>query len=51
MTVMDGENGTKEPSKSIVRETFQMAWPAVLESFFVALAGMIDSLMVSSMGA
>jgi len=28
-----------------------MAWPAVLESFFVALAGMIDSLMVSSMGA
>ncbi len=28
-----------------------MAWPAVLESFFVALAGMIDSLMVSSIGA
>ncbi|MDO4296096.1 MAG: MATE family efflux transporter [bacterium] len=28
-----------------------MAWPAVMESFFVALAGMIDSLMVSSIGA
>lgn len=28
-----------------------MAWPAVCESFFVALAGMIDSLMVSAMGS
>ena len=28
-----------------------MAWPAVCESFFIALAGMVDSLMVSSMGA
>lgn len=38
-------------NKSYITETFQMAWPAVLESFFVALAGMVDSLMVSSMGA
>ena len=30
---------------------FQMAWPAVMESFFIALAGMVDSLMVSSIGA
>lgn len=37
--------------KSYVKETFQMAWPSVLESFFVALVGMIDSLMVSSIGA
>ena len=27
-----------------------MAWPAVLESFFVALAGMIDTMMVSTLG-
>ena len=33
------------------RIAFQMAWPAVMESFFIALAGMVDSLMVSSMGA
>ena len=33
------------------RTAFQMAWPAVMESFFIALAGMVDSLMVSSMGA
>ena len=48
---MDTDRGGKTQSKSIVKETFQMAWPAVLESFFVALAGMIDSLMVSSIGA
>ena len=30
---------------------FQMAWPAVMESFFIALASLVDSLMVSSMGA
>ena len=35
----------------IVREALRMAWPAVCESFFVALAGMIDSLMVSSIGS
>lgn len=38
-------------SISIVKEAIEMAWPAVCESFFVALAGMVDSLMVSSMGA
>ena len=27
-----------------------MAWPAVVESFFVAFAGLVDSYMVSSMG-
>lgn len=30
---------------------FQMAWPAVMESFFISLAGMVDSWMVSSLGA
>lgn len=28
-----------------------MAWPAILESFFVAFAGLVDSLMVSSLGS
>lgn len=36
---------------SIAREAVRMALPAVLESFFVALAGMVDSLMVSSLGS
>ena len=34
-----------------LKTVFQMAWPAVLESFFVALAGLIDSFMVSSLGS
>lgn len=28
----------------------QIAWPSVLESFFIALAGLIDTFMVSSIG-
>ena len=28
-----------------------MAWPAMLESFFVAFIGMVDSYMVSSLGS
>ncbi len=34
----------------LVKEAVRMAWPAVLESFFVSLAGMIDTMMVSSLG-
>lgn len=34
-----------------VKKAVNMAWPAVLESFFTAFAGLVDSLMVSSMGA
>lgn len=37
--------------KGITKEAVRMAWPAVCESFFIALPGMVDSLMVSSMGA
>lgn len=41
--------------KTYNRENFKvvlaMAWPAVVESFFVAFAGLVDSLMVSRMGS
>lgn len=37
-------------SKERINDTIRMAWPAVVESFFVAAAGLIDSFMVSSMG-
>ncbi|MDO5018773.1 MAG: MATE family efflux transporter [Lagierella massiliensis] len=30
---------------------FEMAWPSVLESFFIAMAGLIDTYMVSSLGS
>ena len=35
----------------LLKETLRMAWPALLESFFVALAGIIDTMMVSSLGS
>lgn len=43
----------KQPkhSRENIRITFQMAWPSIVESFFVAFAGLVDSLMVSSLGA
>lgn len=37
--------------RMVFSEALHMAWPAVLESFFVSLAGMIDTLMVSTLGA
>ena len=40
----------KVSSKVLILEAIRMAWPAVLESFFVALASMIDTMMVSSLG-
>ena len=45
------ETDSKKASGAIIKETIQMAWPAVCESFFIALAGLVDSLMVSSIGS
>lgn len=38
-------------NKENIRITLDMAWPSIIESFFVAFAGLIDSLMVSSLGS
>lgn len=37
--------------KETIKITLNMAWPAIVESFFIAFAGLIDSLMVSSLGS
>lgn len=37
--------------KEQIKITVNMAWPAIIESFFTAFAGLVDSLMVSSMGS
>ena len=36
---------------SLTKEAVRLAWPAVCESFFIALAGMVDTFMVSTLGA
>lgn len=38
------------PKKEHLKTCFDMAWPSILESFFMAFAGLLDSLMVSSLG-
>ena len=38
-------------NKDDIKKTLDMAWPAILESFFSAFAGLVDSLMVSSLGS
>ncbi len=46
--------GTDEAALStrdMTRKTLSVAWPAVMESFFVVLAGMIDTMMVSTLGS
>lgn len=40
----------KENSEYIGK-ALKMAWPSVVESFFVAFVGMVDSMMVSKLGA
>lgn len=37
--------------KENVKRALQIAWPAILESFFVALVGLVDSYMVSTLGS
>lgn len=43
----------KQPkyNRDNIRITFNMAWPSIIESFFTAFAGLVDSLMVSSLGS
>ncbi len=37
--------------RELIKTALNMAWPAIIESFFAAFAGLVDSYMVSSMGA
>ena len=41
----------KPENNSLFKETINMAWPAVVESFFVAFVGLVDSYMVSGLGS
>ena len=37
--------------KQIIENVINMAWPAIIESFFVAFVGLVDSYMVSTLGS
>lgn len=57
MLDMDNKNGKRggetmaKYNKKTVRTALNMSVPAIIESFFVAFAGLVDSYMVSSLGA
>ena len=38
-------------NKEDFKTTMKMAWPAMIESFFTAFVGLVDSFMVSSLGS
>lgn len=38
-------------NREILKTTLSVAWPSVMESFFVNLAGMVDTIMVGTMGS
>ena len=38
-------------NKENFKTAIGMAWPAIVESFFVAFAGLVDSFMVSRLGS
>lgn len=40
-----------QENKNYIKDAFRMAWPSVIESFCVALVGMVDSMMVSRLGS
>lgn len=41
----------KVSDQSLYKKVFHLAWPAVLEAFFINLAGLIDTMMVAGLGA
>lgn len=45
------EVGDLPSEKQIVKDALSVAWPSVLESFFVCLAGVVDTIMVGTMGS
>ena len=45
------EMGDIPSNREILKTTLSVAWPSVLESFFVNLAGMVDTIMVGTMGS
>ena len=44
------QNDIQNSTSTFLKRTLNVAWPAVLESFFVAVVGIVDSMMVSELG-
>ncbi len=44
-------SGEIPQSNEIIRDTLKIAWPSVLESFLISITGLVDTVMVSSLGS
>lgn len=49
MSVQSAEQKKRRFDKRDIRKVVSVAWPSALESFFVALAGIVDTYMVSNL--
>ncbi len=51
--LLRGQEPTGEipDNRSLLRQTLAIAWPSTLESFLIALVGMVDTIMVGGLGA
>ena len=45
-----GEHGDMPSESTLLRNALRVAWPSTLESFLVAIVGVVDTIMVSSLG-
>lgn len=43
--------GEIPPQKELIRNAVSMAWPSIVESFLIAFVGMVDTMMVGSLGS
>ena len=50
-TAASGETERKDDGRKLFAKALRIAWPSVMESFFVTLAGVIDTMMVSTLGS
>ena len=45
------QEGEVPDERTVLKTTLNIAWPSILESFLISLVGMVDTVMVSSLGS
>ena len=45
------QEGEVPDERAVLKTTLNIAWPSILESFLISLVGMVDTVMVSSLGS
>ncbi|MCQ4949019.1 MATE family efflux transporter [Bittarella massiliensis (ex Durand et al. 2017)] len=45
------QEGKVPDERTVLKTTLNIAWPSILESFLISLVGMVDTVMVSSLGS